>query len=441
MSMGDEYERDPVCGAAWALDGGSRRMQITQVTVKFDPRAGAAVVPTWRKYAKTALAALVPLALRAVPRNTNRFPAGDPSAILVIRLDLLGDVLFSMQAVAGLRNAFPNARIDLMTLPYTAPLARLYTELDEVIEVDSNLIRSVRGLLRPSTWRSYARTLRLLRAHKYDLALSMAGGTASVAAVVAGAGKVVGYQDEAYRGTLTHALPGGRYRERKSEVEYVRALARAAGATLFPDTLSVPVPPASRQDVDALLAARGVKAEEQLVVIHAGAVNGSAKRWPARNWAEFASQLSSRSGARIVLAGAPSDRTVAKEVMQFAPEGTVDLVGQTDIPGLIALLHRADLVASGDSGPLHLANALRRPLLAVYGPTDPHIHGPFRPGAPSRLLRTDLPCSPCYSMAAIADCPLGDPICMRLVSVPRMVDAALELLGLPWSQAGEPDST
>jgi heptosyltransferase-2 len=106
----------------------------------------------------------------------------------------------------------------------------------------------------------------------------------------------------------------------------------------------------------------------------------------------------------------------------------VSLAGKTDIEELIGVIAAADLVASGDSGPLHLASAAGRPTLSVYGPTDPRIHGPYRPMAPSRLLRSDIVCSPCYSMAATAECPLGDPVCMRLVTVGPMVRAALDLL-------------
>jgi ADP-heptose:LPS heptosyltransferase len=130
----------------------------------------------------------------------------------------------------------------------------------------------------------------------------------------------------------------------------------------------------------------------------------------------------------VALIGAAGDLPIAREVMQLAEVPIASLVGETSIEDLVALIARADLIASGDSGPLHLAVALGRPLVSVYGPTDPAIYGPFNPAGPSAVHRFDLPCSPCYTMAMSAECPLGDPICMRLVTVEEMVKSARTLL-------------
>ena len=130
----------------------------------------------------------------------------------------------------------------------------------------------------------------------------------------------------------------------------------------------------------------------------------------------------------VVLAGAAGDLPVAREIEALVRDRVISLVGRTSITELAALLDRATLVASGDSGPLHLAVALGRPLLAVYGPTDPRIYGPYGARAAVSLHRRALPCSPCYTLAATAECPLGDPICMRLITPGEMVASALVLL-------------
>lgn len=354
--------------------------------------------------------------------------AHPPRTILVVRLDLLGDVLFSRQAALSLRAAFPNARIVLLTLPYTAPLARLYPEVDDVIEVDTNRIRSVRGLLNPSTWTAYYRAAQALRSLRPDRTVSLSGRMASLWAFLSGAPCVVGYADEAFPFMLTHKVPGGRYLERKHEVEYVRRLAEAAGGAPVGQGLSVDVPESTMAEVDRLLADRGISPDDRVVVVHAGSINGSAKRWPAPQWASFSDALQSQAHVKTVLVGSESDSAIATQVLERATVAPISLVGTTSVDQLIAVLSRADLVATGDSGPLHLAVALGRPLLGVYGPTDPCIHGPFQPRAPVAVHRRDLPCSPCYTMTASAECPLGDPICMRLVSVEDMVASAVQLL-------------
>ena len=362
-------------------------------------------------------------------RATQTATAGRPvGRILVIRLDLLGDVLLSMPAVEALRRAYPEARLMMLTLPYTAPLALLFPFVDEVLAVDTNRIRSLRGALDPATWRQYWNVYRLLRRERIDLCVSLCGRMASFWALLSGARRTVGYAGEAYPFVLTEAVKGGRHVERMHEVEYAGRLSRQAGAPEVASHLDLPVPPAAARRVEELLLERGISPADRVAMIHPGAINGSAKRWPARNWAVFAGETAARTGARIVVTGAPSERPLAQQVVSQAPSSVVSLAGATTIEELVALVARADLVATGDSAPLHLAVALRRPLLAVHGPTDPTISGPYRPVAPTYVHRRDLACSPCYTMAASAECPLGDPICMRLVSVEQMVSSAIALL-------------
>jgi ADP-heptose:LPS heptosyltransferase len=250
----------------------------------------------------------------------------------------------------------------------------------------------------------------------------------SLCAYLSGAEWTVGYALEAYPFLLSDPVEGGRHRERMHESEYVRRLIRHVGADLARDAPVLEIPAEARSSAETLLSASGISSDDQLVVIHAGSVNGSAKRWPAENWARFCELLARRSPARIVLVGAESDLLITQDVVDESHVGISSLAGCTDLPTLAAVVSRADLVASGDSGPLHLAVALGRPVLAVYGPTDPAIYGPDRPTAPAVVRRADLPCSPCYTLDSTAECPLADPICMRLVPVHAMVESALALL-------------
>jgi lipopolysaccharide heptosyltransferase II len=357
-----------------------------------------------------------------------RQPPDAVNRILICRLDLMGDLLFTRPLFLGLRDRYPTASITLLTLPYTAPLANLYDELDAIVTVDTNLIRTPRGLFSPSTWAGYFTVARSLRRQEFDLGISVCGRMASLCIFLSGTKRSIGYAKEAYPFLLDALAPGGRYSERKHEVEYARSLAHFAGVNTAPQRLELAVPPRTASVVQQRLESLGVAAGDRVVVVHAGAVNGSAKRWPPVYWAQFADRVTQETGARVVLAGAASDEPLATEVRARSAAPILSLVGMTSITELIALIARADLVASGDSGPLHLAIALGRPLVAAYGPTDPRVHGPYHPRAPVRVHRADIPCSPCYSMAATAECPLGDPICMRLVSVDQMVKSAVELL-------------
>ena len=214
---------------------------------------------------------------------------------------------------------------------------------------------------------------------------------------------------------------------------------RCAGASTWPSSPARSGVPATRawRSSPARPCACGVFWREHgvddgtlLIGIHAGSINGSAKRWPAAHWAEVADRLHADYGARVVLTGSQSELPIAEAVTRAMRSRPIVLTGQTSIDELAAVLARCDLVLSGDSGPLHMAVALNRPTISVYGPTDPAISGPYpRPGQTAIVLRTGIGCSPCYNALSTAECPYGNTDCMHHLTVDRMYQAVRRVLG------------
>ncbi len=186
------------------------------------------------------------------------------------------------------------------------------------------------------------------------------------------------------------------------------------------------------------------------VVLHPGATNGSAKRWPINSWQAIAKGLVSW-GRTIVIVGGPEDRhlgqQISDEVVGQEPDprkslpatawGDVrDLTGLTTVRDLIAILANASVVVTGDSGPLHVAVAVGTPVVAIHGPTDPAVCGPIVT-TPDRaiILGATLACRPCYTLARIADCPLGHAICQDLIT-PRQVLTAISRFAPPLTVSG-----
>ncbi|GAC1431117.1 MAG: lipopolysaccharide heptosyltransferase II [Chloroflexota bacterium] len=350
--------------------------------------------------------------------------------ILVIRIDLLGDVVLSMPAVEALREAYPHAHIAMLVLPFTRQIPASNPAVDEVITLDTNR-------LRPGTMRrdgivrclreglaDWAQALGRLRGGQFDLCVSLCGLMASILAFASGAPHRVGYREESYPFLFTHPVPGRRYKRVQHEVLYCLDLARAAGA---PGGDRVP---SLRPDHGAGGAARDLLAREGLapgqpyVVIHAGATNGSAKRWPARHWAALADLLQDDLGLAVVLTGSNGDRLLAEEVAGGTRARPLLLTGRTTIAELAGVLQGATAVLSGDSGPLHMAVALGRPTVSLYGPTDPRLSGPHPgPAQPAVVLRKGIFCSPCYNHYETAECRFGNPVCMIDIT-PREVLAA-----------------
>lgn len=365
-------------------------------------------------------------------RSRGPFPSlrpGDPAVrrILVVRVDLLGDTVLSLPAVRALCRAFPEAEIDMLVQPSMAGiLAGEGALLHEVIGYNPHAWRTPREVLRPRTWLTTRATIRKLQARHYDLAVSISGDIGSIVTRLSSARRRVGYAGEAYPFFLTDAVPGARYQKHQHEVAYVLDLARAAGGSVLPEDYQtrLTVAPEARPRARALLeqVRRETGARGPVIALHAGARNGQAKRWPLAHFVTLAEQLVRGHDALVVLTGAPSEASLASEVVAASAVPIVSLAGRTALPELAALLEAADVVVSGDSGPMHIASAVGTPVVALHGPTDPALSGPPNPGA--IVLRQELWCAPCYDASATAECRFGNPVCMKTLS-PAFVLAAV----------------
>lgn len=360
-----------------------------------------------------------------------------PKRILVIRTDLMGDVILSLPAVHALRRAYPAAQIDMLVLPPNVGVLKHDPAIARIITYDPNIWRRPNAFLTPASYRAFLGLIRDLRAARYDLCLSLAGDWASVFAFLSGARRRVGYRGEAYPFFMTDPVPGRRYRIRQHEVDYICGLARAAGAVIEGEQ-RVPrltVSDQARAEVQALLEANGVRKGDLLIAAHAGAANGVAKRWPIPYWAALADRLMTELGAKVILTGAASDAEITGAVAARVRQTPLDFAGKTTIPQLAALLERCDLVISGDSGPLHMAGAVGTPVLAIHGPTDPALSGPV--GEDATVLRLGIWCSPCYDASYWAVCRFFNPVCMKAVTPDQVLAAARARLGQSARTSGQ----
>ncbi len=371
----------------------------------------------------------------AIGRLFNRPGPLDPEhvrRVLVIRLDLLGDLVMSLPAVHAIKRAYPQAEITVLSLPYAAGLLELAPEVDRVLAYDVNRIRRVRDVLTPRNYREFFALVRQLREARFDLCLSLHGRFACVMAWLSRCPRRFGYRREAYPFMLTRTLPGGRYEQRQHEILYNVRLAELAGAHLdWSHRLGCPtpkltIPLAEQRRTRHLLGEFEIRADSLMVIVHPGASNGWAKRWLPEYWGQLANRLHTDLGAAVVVTGSPNEADVVQAVLRGCSFRPIVLAGQTTIPQLGALLKRADLLLSSDSGPAHMAAALGTPQVTIFGPTDPVIYAP----ASSRavVLRRDLPCSPCYDASSIAECRFGHLNCMRQLEPEEVYQACLRVL-------------
>jgi lipopolysaccharide heptosyltransferase II len=371
-----------------------------------------------RQAVRLGLAVLAPLAaLVAWGQRPFQRPVGEVRKLLVIRLDLLGDVALSLPAVRALRAGYPAAEIVFLVRPAAAPIAARCPAVDRVLTFDPDALRPSGRPFAAASWRVLFATLHTIRTERFDLVVGLFGVWASVFAIASAAPWRVGYRGEGFPGAYSHSLSGRRYRPVQHEVAWCLRLAQQAGGRLPAPAPDLQVTPADRAAARAVLVSAGWDGRP-LVVLSPGAVAGAAKRWTPTGWAALADWLHTQ-GIAVALVGTSSERPLAAPVLAAAQHPPLDLVGRTSLPTLLGVLALASLVVSGDSGPLHLAEALGTPVVALHGPSDPRISGPRR-GA---VVRLDLPCSPCYDATYPAECPLGHHRCMRDLSAEQVIAA------------------
>jgi heptosyltransferase-2 len=346
--------------------------------------------------------------------------------IVVRAPNWLGDIVMAMPAIAAVRAAQPDAHLAVAAPAPFADVCAAMPGVDAVVPLGGSGIRALGA------------HVTALAAARADLAILLTNSFASaLAAQRAGILERWGYRRDWRGRLLTRAVPV-RPGRRTPPVEpagphhsaYYLRLVATLGMPPVDAPAALTVPPAAAARAAALLAERGVAEGEGVVGFAPGAAYGSAKRWPPARVAEAIARLAGR-GVRAVLVGAGGDREIAGAI-QAALDATVrasvvDLVGATDIATLMAVLARCDVVVANDSGAMHVASAVGRPVVAIFGPTDERATAPMGPHA---LVRHDVWCRPCLLRA----CPI-DHRCLRGVA-PADVAAAVVELGLPPSRRG-----
>ena len=303
--------------------------------------------------------------------------------MLIVRVGAMGDVLHGLPAVAALRAERPAWTMDWVVDPRWAPLLVEGTGASPVVGAvhlaDTRLWS--RAPLRGATRRSVLELRRQIHDGHYDAVVDLQGTLRSaVIGSFAGATRFAGFADPREKAA------GWFYRQRFPRqgthvVEQAAALLGAAvGVVLQPASVQLPRHTAADAWVEDVVAKAAPGGRFALLAPTAG---WGAKQWPAERYGALARALQARGFSTLVNA-ATADEPVARAVVDASEGAAVAVAG--DLSQLIALCRRAALAIGGDSGPIHLAAALGRPTVALFGPTDPARNGPWGPG-PTRVLR------------------------------------------------------
>jgi lipopolysaccharide heptosyltransferase II len=366
----------------------------------------------------------------AQPLRWLRRPARPaPERLLLVKFWGLGSLQLLTPAVADLRARHPRASLELLTLADNAAFARGLGLYDEVLTLD----------VRAGAWSVLAgRILRLLarlERRGYDRVYDLEFFTrfSALVALATRAPEVHGFAStRVWRGGAhTRRVCFNRYRH--VAVNFRALVGAGERDEVRPgELLAWPVAAAERRAVEELLRREGLEPERPLAVLNPNAGSLSLeRRWPAERFASLASRLVLEDDFVVALVGSREERERAQAVARRAgplPAGRlIDLSGQLAIGELCALLARAALVVSNDSGPMHLAAAAGVPTVGLFGPETPVMYAPL--GTRTRALYDPPACSPCINVHdnKRSTCVHGRPECLMNLGVERVLRAAREL--------------
>ncbi|MBY0575348.1 MAG: lipopolysaccharide heptosyltransferase II [Gallionellaceae bacterium] len=317
--------------------------------------------------------------------------------ILIVAPSWVGDCMLMQPMLVRLMQRHPGCRIDVLAPSWTEKLLRQMPEVNEVI---ANPFPH--GALQLA---ARYRLGKQLRAARYDQAIVLPNSWKSaLPPFFADIPLRTGFVGEARYGLLNDA----RKLDKAALPLMVERFAQLAEDPQggIPRPLANPKLTIGEAQCNATLHKLDLTLDKPVAVFCPGAEYGPAKRWPAAYFAEIAQRLH-RQGYAVWLIGSGKDKPAADQINELAGEQCHNLCGGTDLAEAIALLACARLVISNDSGLMHLAAALNRPLLALFGSSSPQFTPPL--SAQAQTVKLDIECSPCFKR----ECPLGHFNCMK----------------------------
>ena len=323
--------------------------------------------------------------------------------ILIIKMSSLGDVLHTLPFVAELRERFPLARLTWLVHPQFSGFVPDPPMVDEVIYFDKVKFNK---MSLGKKWSCFKEMRSLLHSRNFDLVIDMQGlFKSAVLAAISGCNNRIGYCEmREGSGLVSKAITGAHAKDHV--IERYLDVARYLGCAI--KDIRFPMPDLQKEWQAVQEKTEAVK--EPYVVLVPGA-RWETKKWPIEYFSELAEMIL-RDGKQVVLAGGPEDIPLGSQISELSP-GVTDLTGKTGLRELGALIQHCSAYISGDTGPLFIASAMKRPLIALYGPTRPDRTGPY--GSSEAVIMTaPVPCAGCLKKHC------GKWICMKAI-MPEMV--------------------
>ncbi len=325
--------------------------------------------------------------------------------ILIIKPSSLGDIVHSLPVLKDLRSGFPRANIAWLIKRQYAGILEGNPYLNEIIHWEWNGARWFAGL--PGL-------IKKLKNSHFDLVIDLQGLFRSgLVSFLSGANERLGFKNARELSPIFYTKRVSVLRKEIHAVDRYRLITDYLGIKQGPPDFTIAIDEQEKECVERLLFESGVKSEDILVMVNPSG-RWQSKKWNPEGFARICDILNTEYSVKTIIIGSQEDIGLACEIKELMKTTPVILAGRTTIKGLVALLSKAYLLVTNDSGPMHIAAALNVPVVAIFGPTDPGRTGPYGKG--HIVVRKEIPCSPCFKR----DC--KNLVCMEEVSVEEVKD-------------------
>jgi lipopolysaccharide heptosyltransferase II len=336
--------------------------------------------------------------------------------IVILRTDRIGEVLLSSAVVDAIKDRHHDARISFVTSEYSSPLLENRSDIERVLTADT--------MTKGGCFSRAISLARELRSGGYDTAIVLnPHKMLHLACFLAGIPRRIGY-DRKWGFFLTDKFRDDRNRGDRHEIECTVELLERAGIGVGRPQLRLELDKNAEEKVKELLSEKGITGERPLVLIHPGSSN-PAKIWPGENYAEIIRRIKKDLGCDIAVLGSKEEGALAGKIIRESEVGAIDLTGALDLKELAAVLKRSALFIGNDTGPMHMAAALKVPVIAIFGRNIPGVSPMrWRPwGDGHMVFHEDPGCDPCYD----TECPY-DYKCLRSVTADIVFKTAKKIL-------------
>ena len=308
-----------------------------------------------------------------------------PARILIIKPSALGDIVHTLPILNLIRHRWPAAHIAWLVNPTFAGLLEGNPQLNEVIRFDRRQYGS--SWRNPKSLLGLMQLLASLRQKQFDLVIDLQGLFRSgIIARITGAKRRIGFASAREGATFFYTDRVDVGNVEQHALDRSLKLIAAMGCEQEPVVFTLPRAP---------LGAVATPMIREPYAVLLPATNWATKRWPVDYFADLVRPLRERFGLATIIAGAADAAALAEQIQPLCGNAAHVLAGKTTIPQLVTLLEGAAVIIANDSGPMHIASALNRPLVTLFGPTNPVRTGPYR--RMETVLRLEIVCSPCYS--------------------------------------------